>query len=144
MTTLLEFVGRSDIRELSSQIVTVAAYDEILDEYTCQNGKKLKPTYTGIRKSKSNYESIITYYECEDCSDCPYKKKCTKAKGNRKMQVSKKFIEQRKQSLERITSEKRYNASDEPFHTIRGSIWNSETKLRFQTVFTQRKQESKD
>ena len=33
-------------------------------------------------------------------------KKCTKAKGNRKMQVSKKFIEQRKQSLERITSEK--------------------------------------
>lgn len=81
-------------------------YDEILDEYTCQNGKKLKATYTGTRKSKSKYESIITYYECEDCTDCPYKKKCTKAKGNRKMQVSKKFIEQRKQSLERITSEK--------------------------------------
>ena len=81
-------------------------YDEILDEYTCQNGKKLKATYTGTRKSKSNYESIITYYECEDCTGCPYKKRCTKAKDNRKMQVSKKFIEQRKQSLERIPSEK--------------------------------------
>lgn len=55
---------------------------------------------------ESNYESIITYYDCEDCTGCPYKKKCTKAKGNRKMQVSKKFIEQRKESLERITSEK--------------------------------------
>ena len=58
------------------------------------------------RKSKSGYVSEVTYYECERCEGCPYKKKCTKSKGNRKMQVSKKFIEQRKESLSRITSEK--------------------------------------
>ena len=57
-------------------------------------------------KSASGYISRITHYECDDCSNCPYKKSCTKAKGNRKMQVSKRFIQQRAKSLERITSEK--------------------------------------
>ncbi len=79
-------------------------YDEAKDEYTCQNGKKIRPVYEGKRKSKSNFVSTVTYYECESCEGCPHKKNCTRAKGNRKMQVSKKFVEQRKASLERITS----------------------------------------
>lgn len=82
------------------------AYDTALDEYTCQAGKKLRAVYAGKRKSKSGFESEITYYECESCEGCPYKKKCTCSKGNRMLQVSKKFIEQRRLSLERITSEK--------------------------------------
>ena len=60
-------------------------YDEENDEYTCQNGKKLKAVYIGTRKSKSGFESEITYYECENCEGCPYKKSCTRAKGNRKI-----------------------------------------------------------
>ena len=79
-------------------------YDEKHDEYTCQNGRKLKAVYVGTRKSKSGFESEITYYECENCEGCPYKKSCTRAKGNRKISLSKKFIKQRKQSLENITS----------------------------------------
>lgn len=79
-------------------------YNKEKDEYTCQNGKKLKAVYTGKRKSKSGFESEITYYECESCESCPHKKSCTRSKNNRKMQVSKKFVEQRKQSLENITS----------------------------------------
>ena len=79
-------------------------YDADKDEYICQNGKKLKAMYQGKRKSKSGFESEITYYECESCEGCPYKKNCTRSKGNRKMQVSKKFIEQRQQSLANITS----------------------------------------
>ena len=82
------------------------SYDSESDEYTCQYGQKLCAVYTGIRKSKSGFEREVTYYECESCSSCPYKKSCTKSKGNRKLQVSKKFIEQRSQSLERIKSEK--------------------------------------
>jgi len=82
------------------------AYDLALDEYTCQAGKKLKAVYVGKRKSKSGFENEITYYECESCEGCLYKKKCTKSKGNRTLQVSKKFIDQRKQSLARITSDK--------------------------------------
>ena len=79
-------------------------YDEKRDEYICQNGKKLQAVYVGTRKSKSGFESEITYYECENCEGCPYKKSCTRAKGNRKISLSKKFIEQRKHSLDNITS----------------------------------------
>ena len=81
-------------------------YDAINDEYTCPNGKKMKAMYTGSRKSKSGFESEVTYYECEDCEGCPLKKQCTRAKGNRKMQLSKTFLRQRQESLERITSPK--------------------------------------
>lgn len=79
-------------------------YDAEKDEYTCQNGKTLKAVYTGKRKSKSGFESEITYYECESCEGCPHKKACTRAKGNRKISLSKKFINQRKKSLDNITS----------------------------------------
>lgn len=80
-------------------------YDAEKDEYTCQAGQILRAKYVGERKSRSGFVSEITYYECDDCSGCPHKKSCTKSKGNRKLQVSKKFIDQRKTSLARITSE---------------------------------------
>ena len=67
-------------------------YDAQNDEYTCQNGRKPKAVYQGKRKSKSGFVSEITYYECENCEDCPHKKNCTRGKGNRKMQVSKKSL----------------------------------------------------
>ena len=79
-------------------------YDPELDEYTCQAGKKLRAVYVGKQVTKSGYEREVTYYECESCEGCQFRKKCTKSKGNRKMQVSKKFISQRAASLERITS----------------------------------------
>lgn len=80
-------------------------YDEANDEYTCHNGKKLKVTGVMKRKSVTGYESEVTMYECEECNNCKYKNKCTKAKGNRKMQVSKKFIEKRQISYENIITE---------------------------------------
>ena len=82
------------------------AYDALRDEYICQNEKKLGAVYVGKRKSKSGFESEITYYECESCEGCTHKKNCTRSKGSRTLQVSKKFIEQRRQSLKRITGEK--------------------------------------
>lgn len=82
------------------------AYDAQKDEYTCRAGQKLWAKYVGKRKSKSGFESEITYYECDDCSSCPYKKSCTRAKGNCQIHVSKRFLEQRASSLARITSEK--------------------------------------
>jgi hypothetical protein len=80
------------------------AYDAEKDEYTCPNQMKLRAVYTGKRKSKSGFESEITYYECENCEGCPLKKQCTRAKGNRKMSLSKEFLRQREDSRQRITS----------------------------------------
>ena len=79
-------------------------YDAETDEYTCENGKKLRAVYTGKRQTKSGFESEVTYYECEDCGGCPFKKSCTRAKGNRTMRISKAFLRQRQESLARITS----------------------------------------
>ncbi len=81
------------------------AYNEVKDEYTCQAGQKLRAKYVGKRKNKNGFESEIAYYECDDCSGCPYKKSCTRAKGNRQLHVSKRFIQQRAASLKRITGE---------------------------------------
>lgn len=81
-------------------------YDPIHDEYTCHNQKRLRKVGTSYRSSATGYRSEITVYECEDCSDCPVKEKCTRAKGNRRLWVAKKFIEQRQRSLENITTEK--------------------------------------
>ncbi|HEX3046882.1 MAG TPA: IS1182 family transposase [Bacillota bacterium] len=80
------------------------AYDSIKDEYTCHNGKQLKSIGITHKTSATGYCSEVTIYECEDCLDCPCKARCTKSKGNRKMQVSKTFIEKRQVSYENITS----------------------------------------
>jgi len=80
-------------------------YDTEKDEYICANGKRLKPIYLTSKKSKSGYKSEITVYECENCEGCPFKDKCTKAKGNRRMQVAKTFAAKRAESMENITSE---------------------------------------
>ena len=81
-------------------------YDERTDTYTCYAGKKLQPIFLKKQTSKSGYESKVTVYECEDCTGCPYKEECTKAKGNKRLYVSKNFLEKRQESYENILSEK--------------------------------------
>ena len=80
-------------------------YDTEQDTYTCHAGKKLSAQYIKKQKSKSGYESQVTVYECEDCTGCPYKEKCTKSKGNKRLYVSKSFIEKREESYQNILSE---------------------------------------
>ena len=74
------------------------------DYYICSLGNKLMPVSTTYRNSKSGYVSTITIYECENCNGCPYKNRCTKAKGNKRLHVSKKFTKHREKSLENITT----------------------------------------
>ena len=81
-------------------------YDAAADIYTCHAGKELKPLFIKKQKSKSGYESEVTVYECEDCTGCPYKEKCTKARGNKRLYISKSFLEKRQESYENILSEK--------------------------------------
>lgn len=80
-------------------------YDPETDTYTCPAGKTLRPIYETKRRSKSGYEAAITVYECLDCSACPQKPLCTKAQGNRRLQVSKDFVALRKEALARITTD---------------------------------------
>lgn len=59
------------------------AYHADSDCYTCANGKELSALFIQKKKSKNGYESEVTVYECEDCTDCEEKDACTKAKGNK-------------------------------------------------------------
>ena len=74
------------------------------DYYICAYGKRLVPVSSKIKVSKSNYKSVVTIYESENCNGCPYKDKCTKAKGNKRLHVSKDFIEKRNESLKNIST----------------------------------------
>ena len=80
-------------------------YDAESDFYICHNNRKLIPTSIIHRTSASGYKSEVTVYECENCDNCIHKIKCTKAKGNRKMQVSKVFVKKREISYKNITTE---------------------------------------
>ena len=80
-------------------------YDEASDTYTCHANKILNPLYIKKQKSKNGYESEVTVYECTDCNGCPYKEKCTKGRGNKRLYVSKNFIKKRQISYENIMSE---------------------------------------
>lgn len=79
-------------------------YHAVTNQYTCQNNKQLRPIGITRRSSVTGYRSDVTIYECEAC---PVKEKCTRAKGNRRLQVSKNFIEKRQVSYENIISETR-------------------------------------
>lgn len=81
-------------------------YDKVSDEYTCHNSKQLVVTGQKIRKSKNQYNQIVTIYSCENCSDCSLKGECTKAKGNKVIELSKKFAELREKSFINITTKK--------------------------------------
>jgi transposase len=77
-------------------------YLEEADAYVCANDRILWPIGIHHKKSGSGYRSRLTVYECEDCSECAIKSKCTKAQGNRRMELSKTFVEERKKSYENI------------------------------------------
>jgi transposase len=80
-------------------------YDPATDQFICPNKQRLTYRYTGKYKSENGYESERRHYQCNTCQDCPLKSQCTKAKGNRHIQVSFKLLDYRRQARENLTSE---------------------------------------
>lgn len=60
-------------------------YDENDDCFICPNDRKVVFKKYQNKKNASGYEQSYKIYECEDCTDCPLKPQCTKAKGNRQV-----------------------------------------------------------
>jgi Transposase DDE domain len=60
-------------------------YLEQEDCFICPNGRKVTFKKYQNKKNQSGYEQSFKIYECEDCTDCPLKAQCTKAKGNRQV-----------------------------------------------------------
>ena len=60
-------------------------YVEEEDCFICPNGRKVLFKKYQNKKNPSGYEQSFKIYECEDCTNCPLKPQCTKAKGNRQV-----------------------------------------------------------
>lgn len=80
-------------------------YDPEHDEFICPAQKRLHFQYTARHTTDNNYQSARRYYECYDCTDCPLKPQCTQAKGNRKIRISFRLLEYRRQARANLTSE---------------------------------------
>ena len=99
---------RNDIGRMENM-----AYDSERDVYMCHEGREL--TVEGVKKQRTQtgYERETTIYSCVDCTGCPCKKECIKGNHSKKpieerkkrLYVSKKFIEYRREDQERIESE---------------------------------------
>ncbi|MEK4358805.1 IS1182 family transposase [Paenibacillus sp. FSL M7-1455] len=71
---------KKDIRHASNWM-----YEERDDRFVCPNGRYVRFKKYQTKKNASGLEQSFKIYECEDCSDCPFKASCTKAKGNRQV-----------------------------------------------------------
>ena len=80
-------------------------YDDTRDTFTCPNGQQLHYKATHRHRSDNGYGSERRLYECADCSQCPLKEKCTKAQGNRQIQVSFRLREMRAHAKALLLSE---------------------------------------
>jgi hypothetical protein len=80
-------------------------YDEERDEYICPWNQRLTFRYEGKRKTDTGYLVTQRYYECDACGDCPFKERCTKAKGNRKISVSVALKQYKQKARENLWSE---------------------------------------
>ncbi len=81
-------------------------YDEINDTFTCPEGKKLKYINMKYDKTETGFVQGSRVYECSECSNCPHKSECTKAKGNRQIRFNKKLWQLKKVAKRNLLSEK--------------------------------------
>ena len=69
----------------------------------CPNGRKFQYLYDrAVRGNK--YGRTEEFYQCEDCSNCPYAEKCKKGEGNRTIRINEELTTIHKEVLENLTS----------------------------------------
>jgi len=81
------------------------AYDAQKDELICPASKRLTYRYSFHSKTDNGYRAERRCYESEDCTGCPLKDQCTKAKGNRRVSMAFQLKAWRQQARENLTSE---------------------------------------
>ena len=75
------------------------------DYYVCPRGQHLDHIGDELSKSDLGYVSTISKYRAQNCTGCPFRGLCHKAKGNRVIEVNHKADEYRAKAKERLTSE---------------------------------------
>ena len=76
--------------------------------YLCKNGRILDRVGTATEHGKDGTAREVARYRCEDCSGCPYRAACCKARDpgkQKELVVCREFSEYREASLSRIKTE---------------------------------------
>jgi transposase len=81
-------------------------YDQEKDEFICPAGKRLIYLETSQQETENGYVIERRHYECEGCRGCPLKAQCTRATGNRRIQISFRLEEFKKKARDNLHSEK--------------------------------------
>lgn len=109
-------------------------YDQEQDEFICPAQNRMVYLETVPYTSKNGFLSERRIYECLHCSTCPLKPHCTKAKGNRRMQVGFALRRYRQQAKDNLLSEQsltlRKLRSTEP-ETVFGDVKHNMGFRRF-------------
>jgi transposase len=120
---------RKDISKLDNW-----QYDQTEDTWTCGSGRKLTFTRESVEKTESGFEIRKRHYRSADCTDCPLKPFCTKAAGNREIQVSLPYLRYKKKVREKLSSEEGYALSVRRMHepeSVFGQMKNNRGFRRF-------------
>jgi transposase len=80
-------------------------YDPQTDSFTCPADKRLTFQSIENRTTKNGYLTRRRVYECAECEGCHLKDKCTRAVGNRQINVSFPLREYREQAQQNLVSE---------------------------------------
>jgi len=80
-------------------------YDQAKDEFICPAKQRLQFQSTSHITTDNGYPTDRRIYECTQCSQCPLKPECTKAKGNRTIRISFRLLEYRRQARANLTTE---------------------------------------
>lgn len=83
-------------------------YNEDEDTFLCPNERKVRFSHHSKRTDKYGFTREFKVYECEDCSDCPLRDLCTKAKegNNRKLYINEKWESQKEYVRTKLSDEK--------------------------------------
>ncbi|WP_246516996.1 IS1182 family transposase, partial [Lederbergia ruris] len=83
-------------------------YNEDEDTFLCPNGRKVQFSHHSKRTDKYGFTREFKVYECEDCSGCPLRDLCTKAKegNNRKVYINEKWESQKEYVRTKLSDEK--------------------------------------
>lgn len=91
---------QKDIRHASNW-----EYQEHDDLYICPNNKRVTFKHYSKRTDKYGYTRDLKIYECEDCSECPFKERCTKAEGNRQVHYNPVYEEMKEKAKQNLWSD---------------------------------------
>ena len=83
-------------------------YDEEQDCFICPNNQRLTFRYLSNRTDRYGFTRSFKVYECEDCSGCPLRSMCTKAKegNNRRILYNQKWEQQKEYTRKKLSEEK--------------------------------------